>query len=297
MEIKQTFLNAAVFCSTVTKVMASAIMILLITGVSAYAQNINVVVSINTEQLYLDKQRALQGLDRDIKQYIEANRWSDGKVPFSIDVSIKIIIEKIQPSFEDVYSAQMNVASKAAGFSEVDKRWQFPYRINQPLIFNPNSFDGLTGLLNYYMYIIIGTYLDRVSCFGGEDSFSKALIISHLGQADRYSYWWDKREEYVQQYLRDSHKKFRELMYLYNTARYWQSKKNIVEQKSASDSTLTLLSMVSKIQDEEEFIQNFFKMEYANAASLFAPDTSQYNVLMRLDPDHKDFYQNYIKKK
>jgi len=260
------------------------------------AQNFTASVSINVEKLYSDKRQDLSGLDRSIKNYIESNRWSNGKIPFKIDVIVQIIIERIQPSFEDVYSARLYMVSTAAGFTKVDKEWQFPYRLNQPLIFGSNPFNGFTGLIDYYLYIIIGEFLDRAAYLGGEDSYKTALNIARIGQADRYNHWWDKREDFVQQYLRNSHKKFREMMFIYNTARYLQTQKNSTALKSAADSTFSLLKQVSDITEDQEFLADFFKIEYANLASIFAKDTVQYNMLIKLDPDHSEFYKNFIKK-
>jgi hypothetical protein len=260
------------------------------------AQNFTASVSINAEKLYSDKRQDLSGLDRSIKYYIESNRWSDGKIPFKIDVIVQIIIERIQPSFEDVYLARLYMVSTAAGFTKVDKEWQFPYRLNQPLIFGSNPFNGFTGLIDYYLYIIIGEFLDRAAYLGGEDSYKTALNITRLGQADRYNRWWDKREDFVQQYLRNSHKKFREMMFIYKTARYWQTQKNSTALKSAADSTFSILKQVSDITEDQEFLADFFKIEYANLASIFAKDTVQYNMLIKLDSEHSEFYKNFIKK-
>ena len=258
-------------------------------------QKVQANVSIKLEKLYQEKRMELRDFGRYIQEYIESNRWGDGDIPFEINVNIEMVIDRIQPSFEDVYSARLFISSSTTRFIKVDKEWQFPYRINQVLIFEPNIFEGLTGLIDYYIYIIIGEYLDRMERFMGESYFNKAYEIAKLGQVDRYSRWWEKRVEFVRRYLLESHKPFREMTYTFDSALYWHEEKNIKEEKAAADTTMALLKKVVKDFTEEEFLKDFFAREYTNLATIFASDTTQYKLLIEFDPEHKEFYLNYIK--
>jgi len=262
-----------------------------------FGQKIKANVSIKLEKLYQEKRMELRDFDRSIQSYIESNKWSDGKIPFEIMVNIEMVIDRIQPSFEDVYSARLFISSATTRFYKVDKEWRFPYRINQMLLFEPNIFEGLTGLIDYYIYIIIGEYLDRKEKFGGELYFNRAYEIAKLGQMDRYPRWWEKRAEFVWRYLKESHKPFREMTSIFDAALYWHKEKDDKEKKAAADDTMELLKKVVKEPSERDFIKDFFAREHANLAAIFASDTTQYKLLIELDPDHKEFYLNYIKNK
>ena len=261
-----------------------------------FGQKIRANVTVKLERLSQEKRIELQDFDRNIQRYIESNKWSDEKIPFEIDVNIEMVIDRILPSsFEDVYSARLIISSPT--FYKVDKEWRFPYRVNQVLLFAPNIFEGLTGLIDYYIYIIIGEYLDRKEKFGGELYFNQAYEISKLGQMDRYNRWWEKRAEFIRRYLAESHKPFREMTWTFDAALYWNKEKNDKEKKTAADSTMAFLKNVVKDPLEEDFIKDFFAREYTNLAAIFASDASQYKLLIEFDPDHKDFYLNYIKNK
>ena len=58
---------------------------------------------------------------------------------------------------------------------------------------------------------------------------------------------------------------------------------------------MALLKKVVKDFTEEEFLKDFFAREYTNLATIFASDTTQYKLLIEFDPEHKEFYLNYIK--
>ncbi|MFC1734021.1 DUF4835 family protein, partial [candidate division KSB1 bacterium] len=206
-----------------------------------------------------------------------------------------ISIDNVQSSFEDLYSARFFIGS-STGFQDVDKEWRFPYRRNQMLLFDHNIFDGLTGLIDFYINIIIGEELDRYSEFGGSAFYSRAQQISQLGKSDRYNRWWEKRSDYARRYLQESHKPFRRMSAWFYAAHYWTLEGVEDEAKIAAAETLKLLKEVNRNTFEQEFKVNFLNRELNNLAHVFSQFDDMYMNLMELDPEHKDFYLNYRKK-
>ena len=261
----------------------------------SYGQKIQAEVSVNLEQLYQDKQFVLQDFQNTIKQYFEFTTWPEGKYPYEIFMKIQIVIDRVQSSFEDVHRARLFIASDATGFKAVDRRWRFPFKQNQTLQFNPILFEPLTGLLNFYTFISIGEYLDRLELFAGDTFFQKAFESSLLGQADRYNFWWDKREELIRTYLKDSHKTFRAMTAAFDAALYWHADNNEEEKIFAANETIKMLEEAAKDIGEEKFMTDFFEREYSKLATLFTYDESHLRTLARLDPVREDFYLNYNK--
>jgi len=118
-----------------------------------------------------------------------------------------------------------------------------------------------------------------------------------MGQADKYNRWWDRREEYVLNYLQESHKPFREMTFAYDAALYWLEEKNEEETKLAAGEAIKLLEDIGDNPNEKEFMKNFFSVEYSNLAELFSADTSQYSILIKYDTDHTEFYKSFLLKK
>jgi hypothetical protein len=74
-------------------------------------------------------------------------------------------------------------------FQIIDSNWRFQYNRGQPLIFNPNSFNALTSLLDFYAYMILGYDYDTFSELGGTPHFERAREISELAQAQGDESW------------------------------------------------------------------------------------------------------------
>jgi len=263
---------------------------------AAHAQYIKASVSVNVDKLHQDQQIKLQNFAGVVQQYIESNLWSQDKNAFGdIAVSITIVIDNVRSSFEDVYSARFFIVS-TTGFQDADKEWRFPYMQNQSLLFDPNLFDGLTGLIDFYIYILIGEEVDKYEPYAGTPYFNKALQICQLGKSDRYNRWWDKREQLIRKYLRESHKPFRNMTSWYYAAHYWTLEDNREEAKNAADEVMKLLKEITNTPEEREFLLNFFKKEHQNLALVFFPYQTLFNELITLDPERKEFYLNYRKK-
>lgn len=272
----------------------SVLAIIFAAGIPPLAgQSVKTNVTLKLERLNQEKRFELQGFDANIKHYIESQRWTDGRIPFELELEIEIVIDRIQPSFEEVFYGQMFIASKTTGYKKVDKEWRFAYRVNQPLIFDPNLFDSFTSLFDYYIFIIIGELLDRFDRFGGEQYFNQAYAISQLGQSDRYNRWWDRREQYVLDYLHESHLPFREMTQAFDAARYWLLDNNEEERKLAANAAFELLKKVARDPDEKDFMKDFFSREYTRLAAVYISDSLQYSTIMEIDSDHTDFYKNF----
>ncbi len=263
---------------------------LIIPASTAFGQRIKADVTVNLEQLVPEQQFELQNVHNIIKQYFEFSSWPEGKYDYEISLKIQIVIDRMQSSFEDVYHGRLFIASDETGFKEVDRRWRFPYQQNQPLSLNLNLFDGLTGLLNFYTLIVIGEYMDRLEHFAGDSFFRQARNIALFGRADRYNFWWDKREEFIAGYLNESHKVFRAMTAFYDAALYWKSVNNEEEKLYAMQEAIKLLEETAKIPAEEKFLKNFFDKEYSQLSALFATNSNILDILAKLDPNRQNTY-------
>lgn len=267
--------------------------LIIATAQPAWSQRIKASVDLKAEKLHQDRRLDLQDLDRLIKDYIENNDWTDtGDETEEITVSITIAIDNVASTFEEVYSARFHVFS-TTGYQEVDKEWRFAYKRNQPMIFDYNMFDSLTGLIDFYMYIIVAEELDKYGQYLGDKYFRRAQQICQLGKSDRYNRWWDKRDIYVQRYLRESHKPFRDMTSWFYAANYWLNEGDMDEAKAAAEETLKLLNIVYNNTYEQEFRVDFFRREYKNVAKVFSQFGNLIDRIIEIDPERKDYYLGF----
>ncbi|MFC1564114.1 DUF4835 family protein [candidate division KSB1 bacterium] len=274
----------------------SAVIILsLFSFQTAFGQNIKAEVVVKLEQLPHEKRIELQNFSEIIKQYLETTRWNDQKLPFDIELNVQILLERFAVTYEDTYFARFFINS-STGYQESDKYWQFPYRKNQPLMHNLHLFNGLTGLLDFYMFIILGEEFDKFSQFGGGDFFRKAHTVAQYGKSDMYNKYWNYRENIIQKYLRESHKPFRELTAAFYAANYWHFEKNKEQASAAAEETMKYLKQLAGNYEENEFLIDFYKRNHRILAPVIRTYTTEYEKLMELDPAHKEFYRNLVKK-
>lgn len=259
------------------------------------AQNVKATITVKLERLPHEKRIELQNFGDIIKNYIESTGWSDTKLPFDVEVNVQIMMERFVITYEDTYHARFFINS-STGYQESDKFWQFPYRKNQPLMHNVHIFDGLTGLIDFYMFIILGEEFDKFSTFGGESFFRKALTVAQYGKSDIYNKYWNYREDIVNKYLRESHKPFRMLNAATYAAVFYYLENNKEQTKIFANEILKYLKQVSKDYDENLFLIDYFKREHRKIAPVILNFTEEYGYLMEIDPAHKDFYRTLTKK-
>lgn len=261
----------------------------------SYAQYIKANARVQMEKLSQEQRFELRDFDKLIKEYIESNQWGERDAFDEFNVDITIGINNVRSSFEDVYSA-LFLMKTSNGYQAADKEWQFPYMNNQILRFDPNIFDALTGLIDFYIYIAIGEEIDKYESLGGLDYFNKAFQISLYGKGDKYSKWWDRREKIIDAYLDESHKPFRNMTSWLYAANYWLIENNPDEAKVAAEEAMKLLKEVIQIPSERNFYTNFFKKKYMYLANIYSPFDDLYKDLMELNPENKEFYLNFKKR-
>ncbi|HTA84370.1 MAG TPA: DUF4835 family protein [Bacteroidia bacterium] len=98
------------------------------------------------------------------------------------DYAATLQIQARRPIYKSSYSSTM--------FNYQDNNIHILYQLNQPIVFNINTYsDNLTALLSYYAYIIIGNDYDSYSLDGGTPFFLKAQTIVSNAQNSGEKGW------------------------------------------------------------------------------------------------------------
>src|SRR5699024_5616543 len=75
-------------------------------------------------------------------------------------------------------------------FNYKDNHFNFVYDENQPLRFNPNTFENnLVSVLSFYAYVLLGLDADSFSPEGGTPYFDQADQIANIAQQGGQSGW------------------------------------------------------------------------------------------------------------
>lgn len=278
----------------------------------ASAQELNCRVSINTSALSGNEFAFLDDLRDEIEQYLNGRSWTDDRFEDfeRIDCSVGITFSEAQGldrfvasivvgSRRPIYATQQSTAV----FQIVDSNWEFQYNRGQPLIYNPNSFDPLASLLDFYALLILGYDYDTFSELGGTPYFRRAREVSELAQAQGGPGWVSigddqTRTSLVRQLLDARYEPLRRAYFLYhlgaldrftrNPEQAWETGYTAIEE------IYDLFLEVSRRYATDVF----FSTKSGEIADLFseADDVRNqlYAMLIEMDPSRSSDYDKLL---
>ena len=203
-------------------------------AVPAQAQELACQVSINRQALSGSEYVFLDELQDAVFDYLNNRAWTDDVYDDRerIDCSVQITVVEA-PSLSS-FTAQLVVqasrpiygtAQRSTALLLRDEAWRFNYTRGQSLIYDPNRFDRLTSVLDFYALLILGVDYDSFSELGGTEFFQQARLIAELGRSEPIgaSPGWgqdpsNERSRYalVEQYLDPQYEPLRRAHFTYH---------------------------------------------------------------------------------
>ncbi|MFH1861530.1 MAG: DUF4835 family protein, partial [bacterium] len=193
-------------------VLLGSLALLALSTEQSMAQKLVAQLNQNTEKLTQESKDKLVSLTETIEQYINDFDWCDNSKRYTIPMQIDIFFEKAEAtSFEDRYDARIVISSNKADFQASDKRWRFPYQISERLT-HAEQFHPLTGILDFYIYQLLGQEFDRLKKLGGDTHYQKAKQIAELSKFSEFYQWgWKERVARIDSLLSETQIPLREL--------------------------------------------------------------------------------------
>lgn len=177
-------------------------LLLFISSISCFAQELNCRVVVNADQVQTTERRIFEDMANAFTQFMNNQKWTDDEFSTEERIKCNIILtmdpnESVPSSGRWGASVQIissrpvfNTSYETVLFNFADRDWQFEYLLSQPLQFNENSFtSNITSLLAYYAYVIIGMDYDSFSELGGTKYFQIANQIVQNAQNSNYKGW------------------------------------------------------------------------------------------------------------
>lgn len=150
------------------------------------AQDLNCQVQVDASTIQLTNKQIFVDLQQSIYQFLNNRKWVQEEVNINERINATFIIRITKYSIDN-FSAEVQVQSSrpvygssynSPLFSFLDRDWKFQYSQAQPMDFQDGSnIYGLTTLLAFYTYIIIGLDYNSFSKDGGIDYLNKALAL------------------------------------------------------------------------------------------------------------------------
>ena len=275
------------------------------------AQEFNCSVVINFNNLTGNDFSFLNELGDRIREYINDRTWTDDVYEDyeRIDCSLNIVITEaitltrfrgriVTVSRRPIY----NTTQQTTVVQFNDDNWVFDYPRGTPLIFEPDRYQSITSVLNYYAYVMLGYDYDTFSELGGTSHFEKARNVAELARSSGAIGWEalqgeSSRGSLIAQVM-DS--RFRELRKAYKDYHLEGLDTFVDNPDAARETMLDVIGRLESLADgvsRSFFLDTFFTTKFKELASVFVGSSvanQAYDTLTRIDPSHLSEYASII---
>ncbi|AZQ44018.1 type IX secretion system protein PorD [Nonlabens ponticola] len=172
--------------------------LLLFIGAFSTAQEFNMTVQVNAQNVAQPDASVFGTLERSIQEFINNTKWTDKeyKDHERIDASMIFVVSNFENNiFEGNFQLSLSrpvfnstYATNTFNFKDNDIRFQ--YVENEPLFYNNAQFESnLISLLSFYAYTMLGIDADTFALRGGEEFHEEAQQVVNLAQSSRNVGW------------------------------------------------------------------------------------------------------------
>ncbi|MEK7727375.1 MAG: DUF4835 family protein [candidate division KSB1 bacterium] len=248
-------------------------------------------VKVILDKLPQEKKTRMENFAEKVQNYINNRVWIEEDFVRPFEVGFQFFLEDNPSAVEDRYKCSIIAAGPDIQY--YDKRALFPFQEGET-IQESATYVPLRGLLDFYMFMIIANELDKYGPAAGDNYFAKARGTMQEGKYSLFAYGWDIREDLVTALSTENYKKFREMkdyfFYgIWSTDEAAQTRHYVLE---------ALKRLEAVLQDDKDHLaaKNFIDAHYQELVEIFkqAKDTTPFEILLKLDPDRKDVYNEYI---
>lgn len=165
---------------------------------AAAAQELNCTVEVNSSQVEGTYRNVFDELTTNITEYFNENEWTNAqfsqneRIECRFFLTIKeyngdkvkgdIQVQLSRPVFNSTYTTTL--------LNFKDTKVEFEYHEGDQLIRNDNGWNGnLTGILDFYAYLILALDFDSFSPRGGQPYFDKAAAVVQFAQSSGEVGW------------------------------------------------------------------------------------------------------------
>lgn len=276
---------------------------------SISAQELNCLVSVNTQQVNQTNQQIFKTLEKSLQEFVNRTQWTslkvlpNEKIESSITFTITnyennrfvadIQLQATRPVFASVYQTNL--------LNYRERNVKFSYMENEPLYFNANTFTSdLTSAIAFYVYIIIGLDADSFSLFGGTPYYRQALSVVQNAQISGDTVWQqtgkNNRWQLVTDLLSNQYITYREVLYQYHRLGIDKLTSDETSKQEIANSLLQLQKLKSG-QLNNFMLQLFFDAKTDEIVNLFSEgnpisnSSELKNILTSLSPLQAEKWQ------
>jgi hypothetical protein len=295
------------------------ILICLLCSAGLRAQELNCMISINTQKLSGSDKKVFETLQNAMYEFVNNRKWSNYNFKQEERIECTMLITINDRLSADEFRGTMNVVIRRPVFNSsynsvllntIDKNIQFKYVEYQPLDYSDGTFSSnLTSLLAYYSYAVVAFYLDSFSPNGGTAYFEKAQEVVNSAQnttdpgwkaydSDKNRYW------IVNNYLNAANSGLRDFAYRYHRLGLDQMYDKVDQGRNVTTETMEILQQIYNAKPNLYALQLIFDAKRDEFVNIYADQrvppmekTNITNILKEIDPANSSKYQAILESK
>ncbi|MCG2459962.1 DUF4835 family protein [Flavobacteriaceae bacterium F89] len=248
------------------------------------AQEMNCTVTVNADQVSQTNKQIFRTLERSLTDFINKTQWTNRVYQENERVNARMFITVTNYDnnrFKATVQLQSNrpvynTSYNSPVFNYKDNQFTFDYIEFQPLTYNENTFDSnLTGVVSFYVYIMLGLDADTFAQDGGTPYYKQAQKIVAQAQGSNYAGWNQSngertRFELVDNLLSNTYREYRVAMYNYHRKGLDIMADNNSTGKQVVAGSLRLLETLVKRRPNAFLIQTFFDAKSEEIQNIFS---------------------------
>lgn len=207
------------------------IIVFLLLGRVATAQELNFKVELNTQQVQNYDPTVISSLKKAMTEFLNDRKWTNYNFTQAERINCTLLFNITQVVGSDQFSGNFHIILERPVFHSdyhsplldmIDKNIRFHYTASQNMNFVENSYTGnLTSLLAYYAYMVLGVDFDTFTPDGGTPFYQKAMSIVQSAQNSSDPGWGamdgsKNRYYFVEQMLNKAYEPLRQFLYMYH---------------------------------------------------------------------------------
>lgn len=290
------------------------VLALLAAAAPAGAQELFCQVGIDRQALRGNEYVFLDELRDEVSRYLNTRTWTEHVYDERerIDCSVQITLTEAPSltSFAGQIVVQTSRPIYGTGQRTTvlllrDAAWDFSYTRGQTLLYDPNRFDPLTSVLDFYANLILGYDYDTFSELGGTPYFERARRIAELGRTRGNASGWgndvgQERSRYtlISELLDPDFEPLRRAQFAYH---FGVLDSFVIEPEAAWAAAIEVLSGLHELHlqfNRRRYATDvFFGAKYEEIVSLLqeAPQRNEaYAFLSEMDPSHLGTYDTLV---
>ncbi|NHM02640.1 type IX secretion system protein PorD [Flavobacterium difficile] len=252
---------------------------------TATSQELNAIVSMNTDQVTNVNTQIFKNLEKQIFDFLNNTKFSNKEVVKNnekVNCSFFFIVNKFE---SNNFEVTLQVNSTRPVFNSTyttpiininDKEVSFKYIEFENLIYDQNSFtSNLVSVLSFYANIVLASDADTFSDKGGTEFLETAFNIASVAQSSGFSGWVQtgkktNRYNLISDLMSATFDSYREALYIYHIRGLDVMADDLKTGKIQIGSAIQTLLDLHKVRPNSLLARTFFDAKTDEIVSVFS---------------------------